>query len=103
MEKGLSNILQRELLFDDPQTSNLFYKILDERIAIQLKALKFDRTYSATVMAVGSGTADIKLQGGTNIIPEVLDKTGEVLSVGNEVLIEAINNSLNNIVIKYKK
>nr|WP_156736276.1 hypothetical protein [Mycobacterium sp. E3298] len=95
--------MDRELLLSDPQAASLFYQIIDKRIEAMIKNLKFDKTYSATVVGVNGEKADIKLQGGINTISGVPNKTGEVLSSGNEVLVEAINNSLNNLVIKYKK
>lgn len=89
--------------FNDPQVAQLFKILIDDRIDQKLKELKFDRTYSATVMAVGSGVADIQLQGGENTITGVPNKSGVTLVIGDEIYIEAINNSLNNLVIKYKK
>lgn len=94
---------KQELLFEDPDTAETFYKIIDKRIQMALKELKFNKCYSATVVAVGTSTADIKLQSGINTITGVPNKSGVTLAVNDEVYIEAINNSLNNIVIKYKK
>lgn len=94
---------QREVLFADPKSANFFNQAVDKRIDLKLKELRFDKSYSATVMVVGTTTADIKLQGGINTITGVPNKTGVSLVVGDEVYIEAINGSLNNLVIKYKK
>lgn len=89
--------------FNDPQVAQWFKVIVDDRIDQKIKELKFDRTYSATVISVGSGVANIQLQGGTSTINGVPNKSGETLVIGDEIYIEAINNSLNNLVIKYKK
>jgi hypothetical protein len=94
---------EREKNLGDPNTASTLYQIIDDRVKLLIKDLKFNKTYSATVMAVGTTTADIKLQGGTNTITSVPNKTGVSLVVGDQVYIEAINNSLNNLVIKYKK
>jgi translation initiation factor IF-1 len=80
-----------------------YLKLLDDRIKTQLEKLPYDRTYSAVVVSVGTGKANIRLQGGSNIISNVPNKTGVTLVSGDEVFVEAINNSLNNLVIKYKK
>lgn len=89
--------------FRDPKTASILHRIIDERINLALKDLKRDTSHSATVVAVGAGVADIKLQGAINTIPNVKNKTGETLVIGDEVVIEAINGSMNNLVIKYKK
>jgi ribosomal protein S6E (S10) len=92
-----------ELLFSDPHFAARFYQLIDKRIDQKINGLKFDKSYSATVMAVGTGAADIKLQNGSNTITGVKNKTGVTLAVNDEVVVEAINGSLNNLVIKYKK
>lgn len=94
---------EREMLFGDPKTASIFYQIIDERIRLALKDLKYNSSHSATIMAVGSEVADIRIQGATNTITNVKNKTGNTLVVGDEVVIEAINGSMNNLVIKYKK
>jgi hypothetical protein len=84
--------------------TKLFWREIDKRIRKMIKEeCNFNKSYSATVITVETGVASIRLQGGTNIITNVKNKTGEILIVGNEVIVEAINGSLNNLVIKYKK
>jgi small nuclear ribonucleoprotein (snRNP)-like protein len=90
--------------FNDP----LFAKdLIDELKRIILKELRtelrFDKTYVAKVVAVSGGYANIQLEESTNTISNVKNKSGEVLVPDDYVYVEAINNSLNNIVIKYKK
>jgi hypothetical protein len=80
-----------------------YLKLIDDRIKLHLEKLPYDRTYSAVVVSVGTGKANIRLQGGSNTISDVPNKTGVTLIVGDEIFVEAINNSLNNLVIKYKK
>lgn len=93
-----------ELDFGDSKAVEKFWEQIDKRIKKIIKEeVKCDKTYYATVMDVGAGVASIKLQGGTNTITNVKNKTGVTLNVNDEVLIEAINGSLNNLVIKYKK
>lgn len=100
----MSDNYLNELKFDDLITSKIFFREIDRRIENKIKELcKFDKSYSAKVVAVGTGVADIILQGGTNTITNVKNKSGETLIVNDEVIIEAINNSLNNIYIKLKK
>jgi hypothetical protein len=80
-----------------------YLKLIDDRIKAQLEKLPYDKSYSAVVVAVGTGKADIRLQGGANTITNVPNKTGDTLQVGDEIVLEAINNSMFNLVIKYKK
>jgi sRNA-binding carbon storage regulator CsrA len=100
----MSNDFQSQMPFDNPQMIKLFWREINKRIRQIIKEeCKYDKSYSAIVITVGTGTANIKLQGGTNTITNVKNKSGETLVIGNEVIVEAINGSLNNLVIKYKK
>ncbi len=92
-----------ELDLNSPEFVTSLYRYIDKRIANAVDNLTFDSSVSATIIAVGSGVADIRFQGGTITIPNVKNKTGVALVVGDEVIVEKINNSLNNLVIKYKK
>ena len=92
-----------DLEFGSPEDVANLYRYIDKRIAIAMNDLKFDSSVPATIISVGSGVASIMLQGGTITIPNVKNKTGATLVIGDEVIVEKINNSFNNLVIKYKK
>lgn len=95
-----------EQSFDDPVVAANFKKYIEKIVDIRVKKYcNFDKTYTATVTAVAgdNSTASIKLMDSDAVIPNVKNKSGESLSIGSQVSVEAINNSLTNIVIKYKK
>lgn len=74
-------------------------KIIDERI----KKAGYNRTYSASVIAVNGNLADIQLIGSSITIPDVKNKSGETLVVGDEIKITSYNNDFNDIAITVKK
>ena len=92
-----------EQYFSDPRTANAMIKLIKTIVQKELRNLQFDKTYSGVVTGVNGNNANIKIMGSESIVNNVKNKSGEVLVTGDDVLIEAINNSLNNIVIKYKK
>jgi hypothetical protein len=90
--------------FNSPDMVKTFYeKIVDKRIEDYNKDSKYDKSFSATVMSAGLGTVGIKLLGANNTVNGIPNKSGEILNVGDEVYVEAINGSSNNMVVKYKK
>jgi hypothetical protein len=95
--------IEETLSFDDPELVKLLFAMVDKRVDKKIAELSFNKTYSATVITVHTGNADIQLQGSTVTIMAVPDKTGVTLANGNQVYVEAINDSLHNLVIKYKK
>lgn len=97
------NDYENQTLFDDPETSNIFWKIIDKRIEKILRQQEhYNICVQATVISVNGNLANIKLQTGTDTIPNVKNKTGEVLNTNDKVYVELINGSYNNMVIKYK-
>lgn len=94
---------KNETSFDDAQSASDVQKLIEHYIDKKLQTLKFDRHYSAKVVAVYSGTADISLYDSTNVIKGVKVKDGLSLNVGDEIYILAINGSLNNLFIDIKK
>lgn len=69
----------------------------------EIKNAKFDKTYSATVVAVNGILADIQLAGSNVIITDIKNKSGETLEIGNEVKLTAFNNNFNDLTITIKK
>jgi hypothetical protein len=94
---------RNEMSLDDVIAVSGFGDALDKLISAKLKVLKFDKHYSAKVIAVYYGTADISLYDSTNIIKNVKVKDGLSLNVGDEIYVLAINGSLNNLIIDIKK
>ncbi len=93
---------------NDAILSRDFMRTMEEYVKKIIKSeCRFNKTYSGTVVAVAgdNSTASIRLMDADSdmVIPNVKNKSGESLSVGDQIFLEAINNSLNNIVIKYKK
>lgn len=75
-------------------------QIFREIVRQEFRKLKFDKSYPATIASTPSGgTADIKLQGGNTIIPNVKIRSGLTPSYGDQVYVRAINGSLNNLFI----
>jgi hypothetical protein len=95
--------IEETLSFDDPELVKLLFAMVDRRVDKKINELNFDKTYSATIITVHTGNADIQLQGSVSTILAVPNKTGVTLVNGDQVYVEAINGSLNNLVIKYKK
>lgn len=92
-----------ELDFTSPETVKNMLEIIDERVQLKMSELKNSKNYSATVTSVGVGVVSVQLQGANNVIPNVLNKSGQPLAVGNQVILEAINGSMSNLVVKFKK
>lgn len=93
----------QELPLDNPQTANILNEIIDKIVENKLKKLGFNKKYPAVVTAVGSGVATIKLMNGNAEISNVKVRNGVLVNVGDEVYVEAINGSLNNIYIDFNK
>ncbi len=90
--------------FNDPLFARNLINELKRIILKELRIeLRFDKTYVAKVVSTTGDLADIKLEESENVISNVKNKSGETLLPDDYVYVEAINNSLNNIVIKYKK
>ena len=94
---------KNEMPMGDIGTATNLSEIIDYLIEKKMKKLKFDKHYSAKVIAVYSGTADISLHDSENIINSVKIKEGLSLSVNDEIYVLAINGSLNNLIIDIKK
>ncbi len=89
--------------FEDPKISKDFIEVVREIVSKEVRKLKFNKMYPAKVVSVDGSLANIKLLGGNETISNIKNKTGETLDIDDEVYIEAINNSLNNIYIAIKK
>jgi hypothetical protein len=94
---------RNEMPIGDIGIASELEEIIDYLIEKKIKKLKFDKHYSAKVVAVYYGTADISLYDSTNIIKNVKVKDGLSLNVGDEIYVLAINGSLNNLIIDIKK
>lgn len=88
----------------DNSFSDFLQEFIDKRIELKLAKLQFDRSYHGKVVAVNGGLIDVKLAGDSNtIITGLKNKSGETLIINDEVIMTAINNNLNNLVITIKK
>lgn len=59
--------------------------------------------YFANVLEVQSDNSNAKVQlAGTDIIVTLLNKTGEILSVGDAVIVKAVNGDMSNALISYR-
>jgi hypothetical protein len=94
---------KNEISMDDVVAASGLGELIEKLINAKLKILKFDKHYSAKVVTVYSGTADISLYDSTYIIKNVKIKNGLSLNVGDEIYVLAINGSLNNLIIDIKK
>ena len=95
---------RNEIPFDSSITIKDLEDIIRDIVKQEIKKIKADRKYRATIVQNnGDGTANIKLQDGTNIISNVKIREGLSLFADDEVYITAINGSLNNIFIDIKK
>ena len=100
----MSDEYRTELEFGNPQSDKTLIDEITRLVFKRIKSeLKFDKTYVAKVVAVGTGVADVQIEDSVNTIAGVKNRSGETLNINDYVYIEAINNSLTNIVIKYKK
>lgn len=79
--------------------TEVFRKIVQQELA---KA-EFDRKLPATIVSVGSGVANIKLNGGDTEISNVKVRDGLTLSPNDEVYVTLIRNSATNMFIDLKK
>jgi len=95
---------KQQISFDDPRFINWFKDIIHENVQKELKKVKFDNHYPAKIVINnGDGTANIKLMGSENIIPNVKIRQGLSVATGWECYVLAIGNSLNNIIIDFIK
>ena len=79
------------------------FDILDNRYELK-GSNKGVISYSAIVTNVVSAIlADVQMPGSTTIITNLKNKTGETLYVNDEVILFALNGSLNNLYIAIKK
>jgi hypothetical protein len=90
--------------FSDSEFAEFLRSIIREEVRKEIKlSATFDKTYFGTVTTVGSGTADVKLAGDDTTELTLRNDTGVALSPGDEVIITALNNNLNNATITIKK
>lgn len=99
----MSNYKAPQLNFEDDLTARRMVDIIERVVEKKLNELTFASYQVATVTAVSGNNADVILPGGTSSIPNLKNKTGEVLNNGDEVYLLLIKNSLNNSVIAIKK
>ena len=89
----------------DPKIVDDLFNVIRNMIRKEIRKATFNRMIPAEVINVGAGTADVQLliDGTPSTITGLANKTGEVLSVSDEVYVELINNSSSNIYIAVKK
>ena len=99
----MSEEYKEELSLNNPMVSRLFESLIREIVQKELRKAQFNRMLPATVISVGANIASVKISIDDNTIPNLPNKTGQELEVGDEVYIECINGSISNMYIAIKK
>jgi hypothetical protein len=99
----MGKIMRTPYEMDDPNAISDLINTIKELIKSETKNLKFNRMITAKVIDVDGDFADIQLFEDGVTIPDIKNKTGETLNIGDEVEILLINNSISNSVILIKK
>nr|DAI23035.1 MAG TPA: hypothetical protein [Caudoviricetes sp.] len=70
---------------------------------IDIRSSEPKTEYFATVLNVVTGSLKAKVQlSGTDVAMTILNKSGETLSVGDSVIVKAINGDMSNSIISYR-
>lgn len=82
-------------------TTKAFIDYIRQIINQEINKQNFIKTYSGTVISVSidGKRATVRLTGSDEDIPNLLNKTGETLSVDDNVFLFAMNNNFSNLVI----
>lgn len=91
-----------EMSMNDPQFIRALTQIIREIVKQEIKNAKFNQMIPAKVISVGSGVADVQLNGLPPTIQGVKNLSNQTLNIGDFIYIQKINNSSNNMYIAIK-
>lgn len=78
-------------------------ELIKKEIRNELKDATFLNSYTGKVVAVGTGTLDVKLAGSDVTLSGLKNKTNVTVNINDEVIIVALKNSLSNCFVAWKK